>query len=293
MMIENKGDALTHFLAEAKRFPMLTPEREQELAQAWRNHGNEAALRELVGSHLRLVIKIARGFAGYGLPLADLASEGNVGLMQAAQKFDPDRGFRFATYAMWWIRAAIQEYILHSSSIVKMGTTSAQKKLFFNLRQMKSRLDQHEWGDLSPETVETIAIALDVPGNDVVEMNRRMSGADVSLNVRTAEDSETEWLDRLVDESPTQDLVLAEAEERAQRQKLLGGALAELNEREREIVLERRLRDEPLTLEELSQRFRVSRERVRQLEVRAVEKLAIAMGGATKTFGPRSNCAAA
>ena len=252
MMIENKGDALTHFLAEAKRFPMLTPEREQELAQAWRNHGDEAALRELVGSHLRLVIKIARGFAGYGLPLADLASEGNVGLMQAAQKFDPDRGFRFATYAMWWIRAAIQEYILHSSSIVKMGTTSAQKKLFFNLRQMKSRLDQHERGDLSPETVETIAIALGVPGNDVVEMNRRMSGADVSLNVRMAEDSETEWLDRLVDERPTQDLVLAEAEEQTQRQKLLGGALAELNEREREIVVERRLRDEPLTLEELS-----------------------------------------
>ncbi len=293
MMIENRGDALTHFFAEAKRFPMLTPEREQALAQAWRNHGDEAALRELVGSHLRLVIKIARGFAGYGLPLADLAAEGNVGLMQAAQKFDPDRGFRFATYAMWWIRAAIQEYILHSSSIVKMGTTSAQKKLFFNLRQMKSRLDQHERSDLSPETVETIAIALDVPGNDVVEMNRRMSGADVSLNATTAEDSETEWLDRLVDESPTQDLVLAEADERARRQKLLGGALAELNEREREIVLERRLRDEPLTLEELSQRFHVSRERVRQLEVRAVEKLRKAILAAARALNMPADLAAA
>ena len=293
MMIENRGDALTHFFAEAQRFPMLTPEREQELAQAWRNQGDEVALRELVGSHLRLVIKIARGFAGYGLPLADLAAEGNVGLMQAAQKFDPDRGFRFATYAMWWIRAAIQEYILHSSSIVKMGTTSAQKKLFFNLRQMKGRLGQHDLGDLSPESVETIATALDVPENDVVEMNRRMSGADVSLNVTTAEDGETEWLDRLVDESPPQDLVLAEADERARRQKLLRGALAQLNEREREIVLERRLRDEPLTLEELSKRFHVSRERVRQLEVRAVEKLQKTILGAAKALGLAVDLAAA
>jgi RNA polymerase sigma-32 factor len=262
---------------------MLTPEHEQELAQAWQNYGDEAALRDLVGSHLRLVIKIARGFAGYGLPLSDLISEGNVGLMQAARKFEPDRGFRFATYAMWWIRAAIQEYILHHNSIVKMGTTTAQKKLFFNLRHLKNRLDQYEAGDLPPEAVETIAAALDVPAQDVVEMNRRMSGADVSLNVTMMEDGETEWLDRLVDEGPTQELVLAEADERAHRRKLLTEALAQLNEREREILVERRLRDEPLTLEDLGQRFHVSRERIRQLEVRAVEKLRKAMLSVAKT----------
>ena len=283
MMIENGGDALSHFMAEAKRFPMLTPEQEQKLAQAWRNHGDEAALRNLVGSHLRLVLKIARGFTGYGLPLADLVAEGNIGLMQAAQKFDPDRGFRFATYAMWWIRAAIQEYVLHSTAIVKMGTTAAQKKLFFNLRTIKARLGEHDFGDLSPVAVRTIAAELDVPANDVVEMNRRMSGADVSLNAATTEDGEAEWLDRLVDDRPIQDMVLAEADERAQRQKLLGDALVRLDARELEIVRERRLRDEPLTLEELSKRFHVSRERIRQLEVRAVEKLKKAMLGITLT----------
>jgi len=178
---ENRGDALAHLLSDAKRFPMLSPERERELAVAWRDYSDEAALRELVGSHLRLVIKIARSFAGYGLLVSDLIAEGNVGLMQAAQKFDPDRGFRFATYAMWWIRAAIQEHILHSTSIVKMGTTAAQKKLFFNLRQLKGRLEQFEAGDLSPELVATIAAELDVPEKDVVEMNRRMSGADGSI----------------------------------------------------------------------------------------------------------------
>ncbi len=283
-MIENRGDALAALLVEAKRFPMLTPEREYELAQAWRRQGDEAALRDLVGSHLRLVIKIARGFSGYGLPLADLVAEGNVGLMQAAQKFDPERGFRFATYAMWWIRAAIQEYILHSNSIVKMGTTAAQKKLFFNLRQLKGRLEQHAAGDLAPEAVEAIAAALGVPAKDVVEMNRRMSAADTSLNVTMVEDGETEWLDRLVDERPTQDLVLAEADERAQRRRLLTAALAQLNEREREILVERRLRDEPLTLEDLSRRFHVSRERIRQLEVRAVEKLKKSMLGAARAL---------
>ncbi len=292
-MIGNRGDALSDFFAEAKRFPMLTPEREHELAQAWRNQGDEAALRELVGSHLRLVIKIARGFSGYGLPLADLVAEGNVGLMQAAQKFEPERGFRFATYAMWWIRAAIQEYILHSNSIVKMGTTAAQKKLFFNLRQMKARLEQHEAGDLPVEAVETIAVVLGVPANDVVEMNRRMSGSDMSLNATMMEDGETEWLDRLVDNSPTQDLVLAEADERAKRQKLLDAALTQLNEREREIIRERRLRDEPLTLEDLSRRFCVSRERIRQLEVRAVEKLRKAMIGAAKGLAVPADLAAA
>ena len=291
--IETNREALAHFFAEAKQFPMLTLEREQELARAWRDCGDEAALRNLVGSHLRLVIKIARGFQGYGLPIADLIAEGNVGLMQAAQKFDPDRGFRFATYAMWWIRAAIQEHILHSNSIVKMGTTAAQKKLFFNLRQMKGRLDRHEAGDLPAEAVETIAVALSVPANDVVEMNRRMSGSDVSLNATTAEDSETEWLDRLVDDSPTQDLILAEADERAKRRKLLNRALAQLNEREREIILERRLREEPLTLEDLSRRFHVSRERIRQLEVRAVEKLRKAMLGSANAPASPADLAAA
>ena len=292
-VIENRGDAVSHLLTEAKRFPLLSPERELDLSRAWQNEGDEEALRDLVGSHLRLVIKIARGFAGYGLPLADLVAEGNVGLMQAAQKFDPDRGFRFATYAMWWIRAAIQEHILHSTSLVKMGTTAAQKKLFFNLRQMKGRLEQFEPGDLSPETVGTIASALGVPEKDVVEMNRRLSGSDGSLNVTIAEDGETEWLDRLVDERPNQEWVLAEADEMAQRRKLLGEAMARLDAREREILVERRLRDEPLTLEDLSRRFHVSRERIRQLEVRAVDKLRKTVLGAAKTLGLPTDLAAA
>jgi RNA polymerase sigma-32 factor len=291
--IDNRGDAVTQLLAEAKRFPMLTPEREQALARAWKNQGDAAALRELVGSHLRLAIKIARGFQGYGLPIGDLIAEGNVGLMQAAQKFDPDRGFRFATYAMWWIRAAIQEYILHSNSIVKMGTTAAQKKLFFNLRQMKGRLEQHAVGDLPAEAVETIATALGVPANDVVEMNRRMAGGDVSLNATMMEDGEMEWQDRLVDDSPTQEVVLVEADERAKRRVLLKAALTQLNDREREIVLERRLRDEPLTLDELSRRFHVSRERIRQIEVRAVEKLRKAMLGPAKAVAEAADLAAA
>jgi RNA polymerase sigma-32 factor len=290
---ETRGDALAHLLTDSKRFPMLSPEREQELTLAWRDHADEAALRDLVGSHLRLVIKIARGFAGYGLAVSDLIAEGNVGLMQAAQKFDPDRGFRFATYAMWWIRAAIQEYILHSTSIVKMGTTAAQKKLFFNLRQLKGRLEQFEAGDLSPETVATIAAELGVPEKDVVEMNRRMSGADGSLNETVLEDGEIEWLDRLVNERPTQETVVAEADEMTQRRKLLGEAMARLNAREREILVERRLRDEPLTLEDLSRRFHVSRERIRQLEVRAVDKLRKGMLGAAATLGMPADLAAA
>jgi RNA polymerase sigma-32 factor len=290
---ETRGDALAHLLTDAKRFPMLSSEREQELALAWRDHADEAALRDLVGSHMRLVIKIARGFAGYGLAVSDLIAEGNVGLMQAAQKFDPDRGFRFATYAMWWIRAAIQEYILHSTSIVKMGTTAAQKKLFFNLRQLKGRLEQFEAGDLSSEAVATIAAELGVPEKDVVEMNRRMSGADGSLNETVLEDGEIEWLDRLVDERPTQETVVAEADELTQRRKLLGEAMARLNAREREILVERRLRDEPLTLEDLSRRFHVSRERIRQLEVRAVDKLRKGMLGAAATLGVPADLAAA
>ncbi len=289
---ENRHNTLDHLLGQAKRFPILTPEREQELARAWRNHGDETALRDLLGSHLRLVIKIARGFAGYGLPLSDLISEGNVGLMQAARKFEPERGVRFATYAMWWIRAAIQEYILHYNSIVKMGTTAAQKKLFFNLRQFKNRLDLHEHGDLPRAAVEQIAAGLGVPETDVVEMNRRLSGADASLNVAAVEDSETEWLDRLGDERPTQDIILAELEERAQRRQLLSQALTQLNQREREILVERRLRDEPLTLEDLGQRFHVSRERIRQLEMRAVEKLKKAMLGAAKPLALPADLAA-
>ena len=290
---ENRGDALALLLTDARRFPILSPERELDLARAWRDDGDQAALQDLVGSHLRLVIKIARGFAGYGLPVSDLIAEGNVGLMQAAQKFDPDRGFRFATYAMWWIRAAIQEHILHSTSIVKMGTTAAQKKLFFNLRQLKGRLEQFEAGDLPPEAVATIATELEVPEKDVVEMNRRMSAADGSLNETVLEDGEIEWLDRLVDERPSQEAMLAEADEMTQRRKLLGEAMAGLNAREREILVERRLRDEPLTLEDLSRRFHVSRERIRQLEVRAVDKLRKGMLGAAKSLGLSAELAAA
>jgi RNA polymerase sigma-32 factor len=292
-VIENRGDALAHLVAEARQFPILSPERELELGLAWRRRGDEAALRELVGSHLRLVIKIARGFAGYGLPVADLVAEGNVGLMQAAQKFDPDRGFRFATYAMWWIRAAIQEHILHSTSIVKMGTTAAQKKLFFKLRQLKGRLEQFEAGDLPQEAVATIAAELSVPEKDVVEMNRRMSGADGSLNETVLEDGEAEWIDRLADERPSQETTLAEADELAQRRKMLSEAMARLNDREREILVERRLRDDPLTLEDLSRRFHVSRERIRQLEVRAVDKLRKGMLGTANTLGLPADLAAA
>jgi RNA polymerase sigma-32 factor len=265
--------SLVRFVEEAKRYPMLSPERENEIALAWRDHGDRTALDGLVGSHLRLVVKIARGFAGYGLPLADLVAEGNVGLMQAAEKFDPDRGFRFATYAMWWIRASIQEYILHSWSLVKIGTTAAQKKLFFNLRRMKAQLQQFDQGDLLPETVKTIAKNLDVPEAEVVEMNRRLSGPDNSLNAMLGSEADSEWLELLPDERPSQETVIGDLEEGRRRRDLLGAALKKLNPREREIVVERRLKDEPATLEELSHRYAVSRERIRQIEVRAVEKL--------------------
>ena len=265
--------SLVRFVEEAKRYPMLSPERENELALKWRDHRDRAALDSLVGSHLRLVVKIARGFAGYGLPLADLVAEGNVGLMQAAEKFDPDRGFRFATYAMWWIRASIQEYILHSWSLVKIGTTAAQKKLFFNLRRLKAQLQQFEQGDLTPETVSAIARDLDVPEAEVIEMNRRLSGPDNSLNAMLGTEADSEWLELLPDERPSQETVIGDLEEGRRRRDLLGAALKKLNPREREIVVERRLKDEPATLEELSHRYAVSRERIRQIEVRAVEKL--------------------
>jgi len=276
---------LVRFVEEAKRFPMLSPEREQELARGWRDHKDREALKQLVGSHLRLVVKIARGFTGYGLPLADLVAEGNVGLMQAAEKFDPDRGFRFATYAMWWIRAAIQEYILHSWSLVKMGTTAAQKKLFFNLRKLKGQMAELEQGDLPPETVAKIATTLDVPESEVVEMNRRLAGTDNSLNALmggAGADSDSEWLDMLPDEGPNQEQIVGDRRELQQRREMLDVALKKLNPRERDIIFERRLKDEPSTLEELSHRYAVSRERIRQIEVRAFEKLQRAMREQTR-----------
>jgi RNA polymerase sigma-32 factor len=284
-MIQKIDTSLVRFVEEAKRFPMLSPEREQELARAWRDRQDREALQQLVGSHLRLVVKIARGFTGYGLPLADLVAEGNVGLMQAAEKFDPDRGFRFATYAMWWIRASIQEYILHSWSLVKMGTTAAQKKLFFNLRKLKGQMAELEQGDLPPEAVTKIATELDVPETEVIEMNRRLAGSDNSLNALVGgagSDSDSEWLEMLPDESPSQETVIGERRELQQRRELLDVALKKLNPRERDIIFERRLKDEPSTLEELSHRYAVSRERIRQIEVRAFEKLQRAMREQTR-----------
>jgi len=276
---------LSRFVEEAKRFPMLSPERERALAAAWRDDRDHAALTALLGSHLRLVVKLARGYSGYGLPLSDLVAEGNVGLMQAAEKFDHTRGFRFATYAMWWIRAAIQEYILHSWSLVKMGTTAAQKKLFFNLRRLKGQLAELEQGDLPAEVVAKIATELDVPADEVIEMNRRLAGADNSLNALiggAGGDSDSEWMDMLVDEGPSQETVVAERDELQQRRALLDVALKKLNKRERDIIFERRLKDEPSTLEELSHRYAVSRERIRQIEVRAFEKLQRAMREQTR-----------
>ena len=270
-LLTGENASLTRYVEESKRFPILAPDEERELAVAWRDRGNGHALERLVGSHLRLVIKIARGFGGYGLPLVDLVAEGNVGLMQAAQKFDPGRGFRFATYATWWIRAAIQEYILHSWSLVKMGTTAAQKKLFFNLRRLKSQMQELEQGDLSPSTVTAIATELDVPEQEVIEMNRRLSSNDSSLDAAMSSDGETNWLELLADDRPTQESVIADADELALRRRLVGQALERLDDRERRILFERRLKEDPSTLESLSQQFCVSRERVRQIEVRAFE----------------------
>jgi RNA polymerase sigma-32 factor len=264
---------LLHYMDETKRFPMLSAEHECELALAWRDQGDAEALRQLTGSHLRLVIKIARGFGGYGLPIADLVAEGNVGLMQAAQKFDPDRGFRFATYAMWWVRAAMQEFILHNWSLVKIGTTAAQKKLFFNLRRLKGQMRQLEQGDLSPEAVTAIATELAVPEADVINLNRRLAGEDSSLDSTVSGDGATSWLEMLADERPSPETTVLDAAESGLRRRLLLAAMAKLNVREREILLARRLRDNPSTLEVLSERFKVSRERVRQIEARAFEKL--------------------
>ncbi|MBU3888241.1 RNA polymerase sigma factor RpoH [Methylosinus sporium] len=264
---------LARYLAEIRRFPMLEPQEEYMLAKRWREHEDPQAAQKLVTSHLRLVAKIAMGYRGYGLPIGEIVSEGNVGLMQAVKRFEPDRGFRLATYAMWWIRASIQEYILRSWSLVKMGTTASQKKLFFNLRKAKSKISAFEEGDLTPEHVETIATRLGVSKQDVIEMNRRMAG-DASLNAPLREEGEGEWQDWLVDDSSAdQEHVLLRQEESNNRLDALRGALTVLNPRERRIFEARRLSDDPVTLEDLSEEFGVSRERVRQIEVRAFEKV--------------------
>jgi RNA polymerase sigma-32 factor len=264
---------LTRYLEEIRRFPMLEPQDEYMLAKRWREHGDRDAAHKLVTSHLRLVAKIAMGYRGYGLPISEVISEGNVGLMQAVKRFEPEKGFRLATYAMWWIKAAIQEYILRSWSLVKMGTTANQKKLFFNLRKAKSKISALEEGDLRPDQVKLIARRLGVTEQDVVDMNRRLGG-DVSLNAPIREDGDSgEWQDWLVDDGSDQETRLAESEESDNRKKALGEALSVLNDRERRIFEARRLADDPITLEELAAEFGVSRERVRQIEVRAFEKV--------------------
>ncbi len=274
---------LSRYLSEIRKFPMLAKDEEFMLAKAWQEHEDSEAAHKLVTSHLRLVAKIAMGYRGYGLPIGEVISEGNVGLMQAVKKFDPDKGFRLATYAMWWIRAAIQEYILRSWSLVKMGTTAAQKKLFFNLRKAKSQISAFEEGDLRPEQVREIATKLGVLDEEVISMNRRLSGPDASLNAPLRSDSESEWQDWLADDdSPSQESLVAENEERGLRMGLLEEAMAELTDRERHILTERRLKDDPTTLEELAGQYGVSRERVRQIEVRAFEKLQKSMRAAAE-----------
>jgi RNA polymerase sigma-32 factor len=264
---------LSRYLEEIRRFPMLEPQEEFMLAKRWREHGDRDAAHRLVTSHLRLVAKIAMGYRGYGLPISEVVSEGNVGLMQAVKRFEPDKGFRLATYAMWWIKAAIQEYILRSWSLVKMGTTANQKKLFFNLRKAKSKISALEDGDLRPDQVKLIAKRLGVTEQDVIDMNRRLGG-DMSLNAPIRDDGDAgEWQDWLADDSTDQETRLAESEESDNRRQALSDALTVLNERERRIFEARRLADEPMTLEDLAAEFGVSRERVRQIEVRAFEKV--------------------
>ncbi len=265
---------LQRYLTEIRKFPMLEPQDEFMLAKRWREHGDREAAQKLITSHLRLVAKIAMGYRGYGLPIGEVISEGNVGLMQAVKRFEPDKGFRLATYAMWWIRASIQEYILRSWSLVKMGTTASQKKLFFNLRKAKSQISALEDGDLRPDQVAVIARKLGVPSQDVIDMNRRMSG-DASLNAPLRDDGDGggEWQDWLADDSESQEKIIADQEEAQNRHAALRQALGVLNERERRIFEARRLADDPVTLEELSEEFGVSRERVRQIEVRAFEKV--------------------
>src|SRR5450432_1305335 len=269
LSVMSPDGGLSRYLTEIRKFPMLAKDEEFMLAKRWREHEDPAAAHRLVTSHLRLVAKIAMGYRGYGLPMGEVISEGNVGLMQAVKKFDPDKGFRLATYAMWWIRASIQEYILRSWSLVKMGTTAAQKKLFFNLRRVKGQIEALEEGDLRPEHVTDIATRLGVPEEEVVNMNRRLASPDSSLNTPLGTDSEMEWQDWLADDSVDQETHLAETEELEERRTLLSTALEELTPRERDILEARRLRDEPVTLEDLSVKYDISRERVRQIEVRA------------------------
>ncbi|HEX2889996.1 RNA polymerase sigma factor RpoH [Vineibacter terrae] len=271
---------LTRYLQEIRKFPMLAADEEYVLAKRWREHNDSDAAHKLVTSHLRLVAKIAMGYRGYGLPIGELISEGNVGMMQAVKRFDPDRGFRLATYAMWWIRASIQEYILHSWSLVKMGTTAAQKKLFFNLRKIKGQMQAIDDGDLNPDQVKKIATRLGVPEDEVVSMNRRLTAPDQSLNAPTRTDGESEWQDWLVDDTPNQEARFSESQELEQRRSLLTDAMRTLSDRERHILTQRRLIEEPKTLEDLSDEFKISRERVRQIEVRAFEKLQRAMKNA-------------
>ena len=264
---------LSRYLAEIRKFPLLDPQEEYMLAKRWREHEDTDAAHRLVTSHLRLVAKIAMGYRGYGLPINEVIAEGNIGLMQAVKRFEPERGFRLATYAMWWIRAAIQEYILRSWSLVKLGTTAAQKKLFFNLRRVKGQIEALEEGDLHPDQVKDIATRLGVPEEEVVNMNRRLASPDSSLNTPLGTESESEWQDWLADDSIDQETRLADAEELGERRTLLATALEELTPRERDILEARRLRDDPMTLEDLSVKYDISRERVRQIEVRAFEKL--------------------
>jgi RNA polymerase sigma-32 factor len=281
LMLSPEG-GLSRYLSEIRNFPMLEPEEEYMLAKRWREHEDSNAAHKLVTSHLRLVAKIAMGYRGYGLPVNEIVSEGNVGLMQAVKRFEPDKGFRLATYAMWWIRASIQEYILRSWSLVKIGTTAAQKKLFFNLRKAKNSIKAIEEGDLRPENVKLIATKLGVTEEEVISMNRRLAAPDNSLNAPLRADSEGEWQDFLVDETPNQETILANQEEKDDRSELLAEGMKALNERERHILTERRLKEEPATLEDLSKEYDISRERVRQIEVRAFDKLQRAIREAAK-----------
>ncbi len=278
LSVMSPDGGLSRYLTEIRKFPMLAKDQEFMLAQRWKEHQDTDAAHQMVTSHLRLVAKIAMGYRGYGLPIGEVISEGNVGLMQAVKKFEPDKGFRLATYAMWWIRASIQEYILRSWSLVKMGTTAAQKKLFFNLRKAKSEISALEEGDLHPDHVQQIATKLGVLNEEVVSMNRRLSGPDSSLNAPLRSDSESEWQDWLQDDAQvSQETALADSEEKTIRMSLLEEAMQELSDRERHILTERRLKDDPTTLEQLASEYGVSRERVRQIEVRAFEKLQKAM----------------
>jgi RNA polymerase sigma-32 factor len=288
-MISDAEGSLNKYLQEIRKFPMLQPDEEFMLGKRWKEHGDTKAAHKLITSHLRLVAKIAMGYRGYGLPIGEVISEGNIGLMQAVKKFEPDKGFKLATYAMWWIKASIQEYVLRSWSLVKIGTTASQKKLFFNLRKIKGRIQAVEEGDLKPENVKYIAKTLGVEEQEVVNMNRRMSG-DSSLNspLRADADGDGEWQDWLVDDKDSQETILVENQESEMRSGLLGDALSKLNDRERRVIEARKLRDEPATLDDLSKEFNVSRERIRQIEVRAFEKLQKAVkNAAQKALAPR------